>query len=265
VFDSTQALVSTIMDTQLLQLIVISLLLGGVLGYVSGMLGIGGGLLAIPLLVLGYGMEQQIAQGTALVLMAPNMVIGFWRYRQRNPITFTMAALLAIGSVIASYFAAIFAAQVSNGLLRTLVALFMLALAGQMVWRGYKHAHQPEKRRTASIWLLPLLGCLGGFCAGFFTIGGGIITVPFLTAFFGFAQTAAQGLVLAMLAPSTLVALATYAHLGLVNWVVAIPMAIGSILTISHGVVLAHKLQEKHLRLAFAIMLFASAIAMLFR
>ncbi len=253
------------MDFQTLQLIAISLALGGVLGYVSGMLGIGGGLLAIPLLVLGYGMEQQIAQGTALVLMAPNMVIGFLRYRQRNPITFGMAALLSTGSVTASYFAAIVAAQVSNALLRTLVSVFMFGLASHMMWRSFPHHANKHKTQHAPLWLLPLVGCLGGFCAGFFTIGGGVVTVPFLTAFFGFAQTAAQGLVLAMLAPSTLVALATYAHLGLVNWVVAIPLAIGSILAISHGVHLAHQLPEKQLKRAFAILLFISAIAMLAR
>lgn len=253
------------MDFQTLQIIAISLLVGGVLGYVSGTLGIGGGLLAIPLLVLGYGMEQQVAQGTALVLMAPNMVIGFLRYRQRNPITFGMAALLSVGSVIASYFAALVAAQVPTNLLRTLVSLFMLGLAAHMTWRTFPHHATQQKSQHAPLWLLPFVGCIGGFCAGFFTIGGGVITVPFLTAFFGFAQTAAQGLVLAMLAPSTLVALATYAHLGLVNWVVAIPLAIGSVLTISHGVHLAHKLPERQLRRVFAAMLFVSAIAMLVR
>jgi uncharacterized membrane protein YfcA len=253
------------MDSSLIQLVLISFLIGSALGYVSGMLGIGGGLIVIPILVLGYGMEQQLAQGTALVLMAPNMVIGFLRYRQRNPITFGMAALLSIGSVTASYFAALVAAQVPTSLLITLVSLFMLGLAAHMTWRTLPHAAGAHKKWQCSVWLLPLVGCIGGFCAGFFTIGGGVVTVPFLIAFFGFTQTAAQGLVLAMLAPSTLVALATYAHLGFVNWTVAIPLAIGSILTISHGVHLAHKLPEKQLRRVFAGMLFISATAMLIR
>ena len=77
--------------------------------------------------------------------------------------------------------------------------------------------------------------------------------------------TAAQGLALAMLAPSTAVALATYASLGLVNWMLAIPLMLGSILTISAGVVVAHKLPERVLRAAFAVMLLISAIMMLFR
>lgn len=252
------------MDTQLAS-IALNFLLGGALGYISGMLGIGGGLLAIPLLVLGFGMEQQVAQGTALVLMAPNMVIGFLRYRQRNPITFRMAALLGIGAIVVSYFASIAAAHVSSGILRTLVAIFMIGLSANLVWRSYAHQDSGRQRSPAPHSMLPLVGGIGGFCSGFFTIGGGVVVVPILTAFFGFTQTAAQGLALAMLAPGSLVALATYGHLGLVNWMVAVPMAIGSILTISHGVVLAHKLPEKQLRRAFAAVLFISAIAMLFK
>ena len=89
------------MEFQLSQ-IALYLFLGAALGYVSGSLGIGGGLLTIPLLALGFGMDQQTAQGTALLLMAPNMVIGFWGYRKRNPITFRMAALLGSGSIVVS-------------------------------------------------------------------------------------------------------------------------------------------------------------------
>jgi len=252
------------MDFDLTQL-AINFLLGGALGYVSGMLGIGGGLLAIPLLVLVLGLDQQTAQGTALVLMTPNMIIGFWRYRQRNPITFRMAALLGSGSVVVSYFAAIVAAQVSADFLRILVAVFMIGLSANMMWRSLAHQHSESHRKPAPHWLLPLVGGIGGFCSGFFTIGGGIVVVPILTAFFGFAQTAAQGLALAMLAPGSLVALVTYGHFGLVDWIVGIPMAIGSMLTISHGVVLAHRLPEKKLRIAFAVMLFISAIMMMIR
>ncbi len=51
--------------------------LGGLLGAVGGLFGIGGGLIAIPALGLLYGMDQQLAQGTSLVMIALNVVIGF--------------------------------------------------------------------------------------------------------------------------------------------------------------------------------------------
>lgn len=58
----------------------INLGLGLLLGAVGGLLGIGGGLIAIPILAALYGMDQQLAQGTALVMILPNVLVGFWRY-----------------------------------------------------------------------------------------------------------------------------------------------------------------------------------------
>ena len=64
----------------------INLGLGVVLGALGGMLGIGGGLVAIPILGALYGMDQHLAQGTALVMILPNVLTGFWRYHQRTPV-----------------------------------------------------------------------------------------------------------------------------------------------------------------------------------
>ncbi|MCD2476494.1 TSUP family transporter, partial [Staphylococcus aureus] len=69
------------MTMALIMTLGLALLLGAALGALGGLLGIGGGILAIPVLVLLYGMDQQLAQGTALVMMVPNVLIAFWRYR----------------------------------------------------------------------------------------------------------------------------------------------------------------------------------------
>jgi uncharacterized protein len=60
-----------------------TLALGAVIGGVGGLFGIGGGLIAIPVLGLAYGMDQQIAQGTALVMVVPAVILAFWKYRRR--------------------------------------------------------------------------------------------------------------------------------------------------------------------------------------
>ena len=55
------------------------LVLGGVLGTLGGLFGIGGGLIAIPVLGVFFGLDQQIAQGTALVMVVPNVMLALWR------------------------------------------------------------------------------------------------------------------------------------------------------------------------------------------
>ena len=67
--------------------------LGMVLGCPGGLFGIGGGL-AIPALGVIFGLDQQLAQGTALVMVVPNVVLALWRYHQRNRIDPRQAGVL---------------------------------------------------------------------------------------------------------------------------------------------------------------------------
>jgi hypothetical protein len=78
------------------------LLLGALLGGIGGLLGIGGGIIAIPVLAMGFGMEQQLAQGTALVMITPNVLIAFWRYRQRHHLPLRTAGLLGLATLLAT-------------------------------------------------------------------------------------------------------------------------------------------------------------------
>ncbi len=63
---------------------VLFLVFGAVLGTLGGLFGIGGGLIAIPVLGVWFGLDQQLAQGTALVMVVPNVMLALWRYHQRN-------------------------------------------------------------------------------------------------------------------------------------------------------------------------------------
>src|SRR5262249_45188236 len=57
--------------------------LGATAGMLGGLFGIGGGVLAIPLLGIAFGLSQQAAQGTTLLMVVPNVLFGFWQYRRR--------------------------------------------------------------------------------------------------------------------------------------------------------------------------------------
>lgn len=70
--------------------------LGLLLGALGGLFGIGGGLIAIPALGLLFGLDQQLAQGTALVMVVPNVLLALWRYHQRNRIDWRHALLLGV-------------------------------------------------------------------------------------------------------------------------------------------------------------------------
>jgi uncharacterized protein len=81
-----------------------------------------------------------------------------------------------------------------------------------------------------------------------------------LTTFFGLRQLEAQGLALALVSPSALIALLAYAEAGRVDWLVGLPLALGGIAAISAGVKFASRLPERRMRLAFCGLLLLTAV-----
>jgi uncharacterized membrane protein YfcA len=246
----------------------VNLLLGAALGSVGGLIGIGGGLIAIPVLAWAYGMDQHLAQGTALVMIVPNVLIGFLRYRQRNHIDLRSTASLAAVAMLSTYIAARYASKIDPAKLRIAFALFLIALSGYFSWqlRTRRAAPAPPPapaRAPAAARYLPALGVLSGVMSGLFSVGGGLVVVPVLVSFFGTTQTQAQGIAMALVIPGALVALFTYAGAGHVDWPIGISLALGGIASVSWGVALAHRIAQRTLRMLFCLILFLTAVASL--
>ena len=88
------------------------------LGTLGGLFGIGGGLIAIPVLGVLFGLDQQLAQGTALVMVVPNVLLAIWRYHQRNRIDWRHAAALAGASFVFAIVGAAVAVSLDAGRMR---------------------------------------------------------------------------------------------------------------------------------------------------
>jgi hypothetical protein len=238
----------------------LNLILGLALGALGGLFGIGGGLIAIPALGVLFGLDQQMAQGTALVMVVPNVLLALWRYHQRNRIELRHALTLAFSSFFCALLGAGWAVRLDAELMRMGFVAFLVALAGYNLSRLYfRPAAGGTLLRKPWPWLA-LLGSGAGLLGGLFGVGGAVLAVPVLTGVFGVTQVIAQGLALALAAPSTAVTLVTYGLHGHVDWMLAAPLALGGLLSISWGVRLAHALPERTLRMLFAGFLLLCAL-----
>lgn len=238
--------------------------LGLSLGVLGGMLGIGGGLVAIPILARLYGMNQQLAQGTALIMIVPNVVVGFVRYRQRHPMALRQLGLVVVPAALAAWVSSRWAVAADATLLRRLFAVFLVAIAvSLLVGRGRDGAHSEAKAPLLPMTLTPLIGVVSGLMSGFFTVGGGLVVVPALVLLFGVAQVEAQGIALATVVPGVVVALCSYAGAGHANWSIGLPMAIGGVITVSTGVAIAHRMPPRLLSASFTTVLLGTALALL--
>ena len=109
--------------------VALDVLLGAGIGVLSGIVGIGGGLFIIPLLGVFFGLSQQRAQGTALVMVVPNVLLGLWRYARYRGFDARGAGLLALLAPFSTYVGARLAIAAPSRALRVGFAAFLLALA----------------------------------------------------------------------------------------------------------------------------------------
>jgi len=238
--------------------------LGAALGTLGGLFGIGGGLIAIPALGVLFGLDQQLAQGTALVMVVPNVLLALWRYHQRNRIELRHVLPLAVCSFLFAWLGSIWAVGIDAHSMRLGFVGFLVALAVWNVARMFLRVAAPSTELRHPWPWLGVLGSFAGAMGGLFGVGGAVVATPILTSVFGTTQVVAQGLSLALAAPSTLVTLLTYGMHGSVDWHAGIPLAIGGLLSISWGVKLAHALPEKVLRTLFCVFLVVCAVMLAF-
>jgi uncharacterized membrane protein YfcA len=112
------------------------LLIGLGVGVLSGVVGIGGGILFIPALVYLLGMDQYMAQGTSLgALLAPVGLLAFLEYYRRGHADLRVALLLAAGFFVGGYFGALGAVHLPLVWLRRIFAVTLIAIGGRM-WFG---------------------------------------------------------------------------------------------------------------------------------
>ncbi|MFB3907506.1 MAG: sulfite exporter TauE/SafE family protein [Candidatus Eisenbacteria bacterium] len=113
------------------------MILGVVAGTLSGLAGVGGGVVIVPTLVLLFGMSQHKAQGTTLAfLIPPLMIVSAYQYWKRGDVDVRIAMLLAIGFVVGSYFGAKIALSLPGPTLKKVFGgfLFLVSLR-YLLWK----------------------------------------------------------------------------------------------------------------------------------
>jgi uncharacterized protein len=239
----------------LIETLIVSAILGALLGVVGGLFGIGGGIIAIPALGVLFNMNQQAAEGTALIMIVSNVFLDFWKYRQRSAMDWRLAVTLALSASIFTYLTARWAVHLPTSTLRDGFAVFLVVMAVYLaarIIRSTATSSGGANVRAPLSWpWSAAVGATGGVLSGLFGVGGATIAPPALTRFFGISQSAAQGLALALIAPGTVIALLVFARAGVVDWNIGLALALGGLTTVSLGVAAAHRLPERKLRLLF--------------
>lgn len=207
------------------------LALGILVGLLGALLGIGGGMVIVPLLVFAWDYEPQLAIGTSVLMVLMNAVSGTWGYIRQKKVCVDAALKFAVATVPGAFLGS-YAAEYLQGRLFYLVfgAFFVLA-AINMYRKASKNAAGKTAGEVPEVynWKLGVLCSVSvGFLASILGIGGGIVHVPFMVYVLNFPVHVAIATSTCILAVSSLAGLVSHAMLGHIVWTSGLAICAGA-------------------------------------
>ncbi len=233
------------------------------------MVGLGGGFIAVPVLLLFFGLSPGQASGTSLALVVANSASGAFTYLLQKRVHVRIGLLVAAGGFPGSILGALVSARISAQLFDWLFAVFLIAVALDMSFnRRRRLAGRTE--HPAHILGMPwhrslALGFGVGFISSLFGIGGGVLLVPSLLYFSDLpahmiSATSHFGIVL-----TSPVGFATHWAQHDIRWDYVLPLILGGLLGGPIGARLSLRLNQSRLMVLVACALTIAALALIVR
>jgi len=251
---------------------VLAVLSGGLVGFMLGLIGGGGSIIATPLLLYIVGLHPHQAIGTGALAVSVNAFANFAGYARAGTVRWQSAVLFAGVGVIGAALGSTLGKAFDGQRLIFLFAILMVAVGVLMLRRAGRSvpaaASATPGGRAASQPLLVIVAALTvGTLSGFFGIGGGFLVVPGLLFSTGMPMIYAVGSSLLSVGSFGLTTAINYALSGLVDWRVAMEYIAGGIAGGMLGMRLAVSLAQRKAMLTqiFAGFVFAVAAYMLYR
>ncbi len=251
------------------------ILIGVLAGTASGLLGVGGGMIVVPLLALTFtniGMPNQfimhVAAGTSLASMIITTASSSWSHNRRGGVRWDYFKCMVPGIIIGVVVGAIVAHFLTTEVLSIIFAIFLFAISIRMFFLV-----QPQSKtdKKPSSMITNIVSFLVGGKSGLLGVGGGAITVPFLVSCHlpmkqATGTSAICGFLIAIVGSITvaLTGLHTTCPVpwtsGYVYWPAFFGVAIGSVIFAQVGAALSHRLPTNTLKRIFALFLLAIAL-----
>jgi uncharacterized membrane protein YfcA len=196
---------------------------GGLVGFILGLIGGGGSVLAVPLLVYVVGVTSpHIAIGTGALAVGLSAFGNLVLHARAHNVKWQCASVFAGAGIVGALVGSILGKAIDGHKLLLLFGLLMIAIATAMVWKKASVGNPDVQLTSASAArLLPRLlgyGLSAGALSGFFGIGGGFLVVPGLIAATDMPMISAVGSSLVSVTAFGLTTAASYAFSGLIDW-----------------------------------------------
>lgn len=230
-------------------------------GLVSGLFGVGGGIVLIPFLVLVRGWDQKQAQATSLVMVAMAATAGLVQYAIAGNVVWLAGAAILVGGLVGAVIGSALVARAQTWILQIGFALLLFAAGVRMVTAPIQDpvGALPEIDPALAVAYIAS-GLAMGILSALFGIGGGILLVPLLVTAFGYDVRLAAGTSLAVMGLIALVGALRQSRQGMTDWRAGALLGLGGIVGGLAGAALAQWLSLVVLTWLFALLLAYTAV-----
>ena len=227
-------------------------------GLLSGMFGVGGGVLIVPGLMWVVSMEQRRAHGTSLAAVLPIALFGVGSYFRNDHIDLGAALALTAGSLIGTFVGTAWLARAPKRVLSVSFAGLLVVSAARLLFELDTSNEQVMTIGSGAV--LVSTGFVAGVLAGLLGIGGGVVMVPAMMLVLGLSPVVAKGTSLAVIVPTAIVG--TWRNRRNLNVDVrsAALVGLGGAGTAVVGAVVADRLPDRAANLMFAGLLVVMAL-----
>ncbi|MFE0507906.1 sulfite exporter TauE/SafE family protein [Peribacillus butanolivorans] len=246
--------------------VLLSIFSGTIVGFVLGLLGGGGSILAVPLLLYVVGMKDpHVVIGTSASAVAINAYANLIPHARAGHVQWKSAITFALPGALGAYTGSIIGKLVPGKQLLFLFAILMIVIAVKMVIPKKTKSQADDFQNQVKLPLLITLAILVGLLSGFFGIGGGFLIVPGLIFVTRMPMIAAIGSSLVSVGTFGLMTAISYSLSGLVNWWIMFAFVGGGVVGGTVGAWLAARLskQQRTLHYVFSGVVMLVAIYML--
>lgn len=193
------------------------LAIGAIGGLFSGLFGVGGGVIMVPLMMAWLHYDQRQASATSLMAIIPPAILSASLYGARGEVDLIAGAIIAAGAIAGTPLGALLLRRISLTWLKWLFIAGLLATALRLAIIAPARDGEIDYSEGSVLGLI-VLGLLMGIIAGLLGIGGGIVAVPVLIAVFGMGDLLAKGTSLLAMIPGAIAGTVPNLRAGLVTW-----------------------------------------------
>jgi uncharacterized membrane protein YfcA len=226
----------------------------------GGLLGVGGGIILVPLLSGRLKLPQHTAHGTSLAVVGATALASLVIYGSHASVEWRAAAWVALASVFTVHVGVALAGRLSSSHLKRAFAVLLAVVAVRLLWQPGTGASLLPASPLAQVAVELAIGAGVGLLAGFMGVGGGLIAVPAFVLVLGMAQRVAQGTSLAVILVTAPIGTWSNARRGQVRWPMLPALAIGAAVGGALAATVAHRVPQQQLARLFAVFLALVAI-----